>query len=147
MKYVDYKLPSFSTGLFGGATECRIRVVMSAPNNEYFYRIEKPETSSSVSHTAMIEYSDLVNVNKALVKLSSEVQADCAENPDYEENKFISDDGFKIGYYISDGKANWFMNLERYGNGTIFIKNTENVITNFANAQKKIEELKAKYGK
>lgn len=147
IKYVDYKMPVFSTGFFGAGTVCGIRVVIGSIKNEYFYRIEKPESNSSIGYTAMIEYSDLINVNKALTKLNSEVQVDCVENPDYEENKFVTDDGFKIGYYISEGKANWFMYLERYGNSAIFIQNAESVITNFTNAQKKIEELKIKYGK
>ncbi len=91
----------------------------------------------------MIEYSDLVEINKALKKLLSQVDADCESNPDYLENRFITDDGFRIGYYVSNGKANWFIRLERYGKSTVFIKKEE-LEKNFPFAQQKIEELKAK---
>ena len=94
----------------------------------------------------MIEYSDLVEINKALTKLLSEVDADCESNPDYLENRFITDDGFRIGYYIENGKANWFVRLERYSKSTVFVKK-EILAENFPAAQKKIEELKATNGK
>lgn len=89
----------------------------------------------------MIEYSDLVEINKALTKLLNDVDADCALNPDYLENRFITEDGFRIGYYVDKGKANWFIRLERYGKSTVFIKK-EVLAENFPAAQKKIEELK-----
>lgn len=110
-------------------------------------RIEERETSRSVAHIAMIEYSDLVEINKALTKLVSEVEADCAANPDYLENRFITEDGFQIGYYVSKGKASWYLKLERYSSSTVFIKNAEALTSNFPAAQKKIEELKASNGK
>ncbi|MBR6841704.1 MAG: hypothetical protein IKM77_05320 [Prevotella sp.] len=120
---------------------------MGEESNSYFYRIEERETSRSVAHIAMIEYSDLVEINKALTKLVSEVEADCAANPDYLENRFITEDGFQIGYYVSKGKASWYLKLERYSSSTVFIKNAEALTSNFPAAQKKIEELKASNGK
>lgn len=104
--------------------------------------IEQKETSSHLGHIAMIEYSDLVEINKALAKLSSEVEADIATRPDYMENKFITVDGFEIGYFISKGKANWFMKLDRYTSSTVFVSQG-NVIVGFKNAQERIEELMA----
>ena len=132
---------------FMGSLETSIRTLMGEQSNSYFYRIEQGETQRSVSHIAMIEYSDLVEINKALTKLVSEVEADCAANPDYLENRFITEDGFQIGYYVSKGKANWYLKLERYSNSTVFIKNAEALTSNFPEAQKKIEELKASNGK
>ena len=115
--------------------------------NSYFYRIEEPETNRSVAHIAMIEYSDLVEINKALAKLVTEADTDCSANPDYLENRFVTNDGFEIGYYVSKGKASWYMKLERYSSSTVFVKNAESLTTNFQDAQKKIEELKAVYKK
>ena len=88
-----------------------------------------------------------MEINKALAVLVSEVEADCAANPDYLENRFISEDGFQVGYYVSKGSASWYMKLERYGKSTVFIKNAEAITSSFTAAQKKIEELKAQYGK
>lgn len=140
VKFVDVTLPRLS--LSYGSLETGIRTIKSN-SNAYFYRLEKGETSSSIARIAMIEYSDLVEINKAVIKLSSEVEADIATNPDYLENKFRTVDGFEIGYYISEGKANWFLKLERYSSSTVFIKNQDVVIDAFKNAQAKIEELKA----
>ena len=92
----------------------------------------------------MIEYSDLVEINKALVTLSASVDSDLQANPDYLENKFRTEDGLEVGYYISNGKANWFIKLERYSNSTVFPKNQDEIINSFSEAQTKIEELKSK---
>lgn len=145
-KFVDIRMPSIPES-FMGSLSASIRTVMGEQTNSYFYRIEDPETNRSVAHIAMIEYSDLVEINKALTKLVAEVDADCTANPDYLENRFITNDGFEIGYYVSKGKASWYMKLERYSSSTVFIKNAESLITNFQNAQKKIEDLKAAYKK
>lgn len=141
VKFVDVKMPNIPMN-FMGSLESGIRTIKGG-QNAYFYRIEEAETSRSVSHIAMIEYSDLVEINKALAKLTSEVDADCAENPDYLENKFRTVDGVEVGYYVSKGKASWFMKLERYTSSTVFIKSKEALVEAFTNAQKKIEELKA----
>lgn len=145
-KFVDVNMPSIPKS-FIGSLETSIRTLMGEKSNSYFYRIEESETSRSISHIAMIEYSDLVEINKALTKLASEVEADCVAKPDYLENRFITEDGFQIGYYVSKGKATWYLKLERYSNSTVFIKNAEALTSNFPAAQKKIEELKATNGK
>lgn len=140
IKFVDFSLPKLS--LSWGALGTSIRV-MKANKDSYFYRIEEADTRSSVAHIAMIEYSDLVEINKALVKLTSEVESDIVTNPDYLENKFITTDGFQVGYYVNKGSAHWYLKLERYSSSTVFVKNQEVLVEAFTNAQKKIEELKA----
>lgn len=144
-KFVDVNMPKIPQS-FMGSLQTGIRILMGE-KNAYFYRIEEAETSRSVAHIAMIEYSDLVEINKALAVLVSEVEADCAANPDYLENRFISEDGFQVGYYVSKGSASWYMKLERYGKSTVFIKNAEAITSSFTAAQQKIEELKSQYGK
>lgn len=142
VKFQDYSLPNMAQS-FIGILETGIRTIMGGNTNAYFYRIEEPETSRSVSHIAMIEYSDLVEINKALDKLCASVDTDIAANPDYLENKFRTVDGFEVGYFINKGKASWFMKLERYSSSTVFVKNQETLVEAFKNAQAKIEELKS----
>lgn len=142
VKFQDVKMPGIGLS-FGGVLRTGIRLIMGE-NEAFFYRIEKPETSSSVSRIAMIEYSDLVEINKALVTLAGAIEGDLAANPDYLENKFRTEDGLEIGYYISNGKANWFIKLERYSNSTVFPKNKDEIINAFYGAQTKIEELMSK---
>ena len=140
IKFTDVSLSRMS--LVYGSLDTGIRILKGSPN-AYFYRLEESETSSRLGHIAMIEYSDLVEINKALEKLASEVDADIAANPDYLENKFRTVDGFEVGYFISKGKANWYLKLERYSNSTVFVKSQAIVMEGFKNAQAKIEELKA----
>jgi hypothetical protein len=142
VKFQDYKLPNMAES-FMGSLETGIRTIMGGTSNAYFYRIEETETSRTVSHIAMIEYSDLVEINKALDKLCASVETDIAANPDYLENKFRTVDGFEVGYYINKAKASWFMKLERYTSSTVFVKNQETLVDAFKNAQAKIEELKS----
>ncbi len=139
VKFTDVNMPRLP--LSYGSLETGIRSLKSG-SNAYFYRLEKAETSSSIAKIAMIEYSDLVEINKALEKLSSEVDSDIATNPDYLENKFRTVDGFVVGYYISKGEVQWYLKLERYSSSTVFVKNQDIVIEAFKNAQTKIEELK-----
>lgn len=145
-KFVDTTMPNIPQS-FMGSLEAGVRTIIGSQNNAYFYRIEEAETSRSTSHIAMIEYSDLVEINKALNKLLSEVDSDIQSNPDYLENKFVTEDGFQVGYYVSKGKASWYMKLERYSSSTVFVKNAEVVTSALKDAQSKIEELKNKYGK
>ena len=57
------------------------------------------------TNTASIEYSDLLEVIKALKTLQSEEPKDVASNPDYLENKFITVDGFQVGYFVDKVKV------------------------------------------
>lgn len=142
VKFVDVSMPNIPLS-YMGTLESGIRTIKGGSTNSYFFRIEEPETSRSISHIAMIEYTDLVEINKALQKLVQEVDGDIADNPDYLENKFKTVDGFEVGYYVSKGKANWYLKLERYSKSTVFIKNKEVLVDAFTNAQAKIEELKS----
>ena len=138
-KFIDTKLPALKTS-FGGA-ETRIRKISNGASFAYFYQIIKEGKYSN--STASIEYSDLLEVLKALKALKTEVSNDVATNPDYLENKFITVDGFQVGYYVSGGKASWYIKLEKYGSdNTLFIDNGDTIESAFTDAKNKIDELK-----
>lgn len=140
-KFIDTQLPNLSA-LYTSA-ETRIRKVKSGNTETYFYQIEKEGKYGS--STASIEYSDLLEVIKAVKTLKSEVETDIASKPDYMENKFTTVDGFQVGYYISKGKATWYIRLEKYGSDkTLFVTDGEIIETAFTNAKNKIDELKTK---
>lgn len=139
-KFSDTKLPNLKTSF--GAAETRIRKISSGTTSAFFYQIEKEGKYNS--STASIEYSDLIEVLKALKALKGNVEKDIISNPDYLENKFITVDGFEIGYYVSKGKSSWYIKLEKYGSdNTLFIENSDNIETAFTEAKKKIDELKS----
>ena len=80
---------------------------------------------------------------KEFSTLKADTEKDKLLNPDYLENKFTTEDGFQIGYYVSDGKVNWYLNLEKYGSDdTIFIKDVQVLEVSLLEAKSKIEELK-----
>lgn len=139
IKFIDYKLSNLKL-IYGFATT-RIRTVVGTTESKYFYQIEKDgEYSSSI---ASIEYSDLIEVIKAIKTLKSDMDNDIALNPDYLENKFTTSDGFQVGYYVSKGKLRWYLKLEKYGSdNTLFIKDYDSVEFAFTNAKSKIDGIK-----
>ncbi len=138
-KFTDTKLPNLKTS-FGGE-ETKIRKIINGVNSAYFYQITKEGKYSN--STASIEYNDLLEVLKALKALQPEVEKDIASNPDYLENKFVTVDGFQVGYYVSGGKASWYIKLEKYGSdNTLFIDNGNTIETAFTDAKNKIDELR-----
>lgn len=140
IKFIDYKVIGIKS-LYDGLTETRVRKIKSGTLVSYFFQIEKRgKYNSSV---ASIEYSDLLEVIKALTSLKSEIEKDIDSNPEYLENKFTTVDGFKVGYFVNKGKVTWFMKLEKYGSdNTIYVENIEPIEKTFEEAKSKIEELK-----
>lgn len=138
-KYTDYNLGIIKTS-FTEIAETRIRKLTSGTSVLYFYQIEK--TGKYGNSTGSIEYTDLLEMAKALKTLEGEVDKDVASDPDYMENKFVTVDGFQVGYSISKGKANWFLKLEKFSSDkTLFINSVDIIISAFDKAIAKIEEL------
>ena len=59
----------------------KIRTVFREGENRYFLILEKPKTLGVEPSSAYIEYSDLVEINKALARLLNEVNNDCELKP------------------------------------------------------------------
>ena len=107
IRFVDKKMKDIiysSNSLYN--INSKIRTFYDDGGNSYFVIL------STSRMKTMIEYSDLVEVNNAFEKFFKEVDADCVLKPDYMENKFITEDGFGIGYYIEKGKAHWFFDFD-----------------------------------
>jgi hypothetical protein len=138
-KFIDVKLPNLKTAY--EVTETRVRKIKSGMLTSYFYQIVK--TGKYSNPTASIEYSDLLEVIKALKTLKIEVEEDMLTKPDYLENKFITVDGFQIGYFVSKEKSTWYIKLEKYGTeNTIFINDVSTIETSFNDAKTNIEVQK-----
>ena len=138
-KFIDTKLSNLKSSY--SSSETRVRKISNGSTPVYFYQIEKE--GKYANSTASIEYNDLLEVIKALVVLKQEVDKDIAVNPDYLENKFVTVDGFQIGYYVSNGKSTWYIKLEKYGSdNTLFIDSVDKIETALIQAKEKIDELK-----
>ncbi len=131
--------------LYGTDAKTRIRKLSSGGETLYFYQIEKE--GSYDTKIASIEYSDVVEVIKAITVLSEQQSEDKALNPDYLENKFITEDGFQVGYYVSGGDSNWFIILEKYGSDNTFFSIKSSIVEGFESALNKIELLKSEEAK
>jgi hypothetical protein len=140
IKFTDVKLSGIKASYIG-LSETRIRKITSASLTDYFFQIEK--IGKYGNSTASIEYTDLVEIIKAVQMLKTDIERDIASSSDYLENKFTSVDGFQVGYFISKSKATWFIKLDKYGSeNTLYIENYEIIETAFNEAKNKIEELK-----
>lgn len=139
---VDTYLADISTKNAKPLKTC-IRTLKLGDNTSYLYVIKKANISSNV----VIRDSDVVAINKALDKFIREVDADCVIETDYIENKYITENGFEIGYFVSDGKATWYMKLERENKKLVEIKDPIELSQTFHVAQKTIERLKNRTAK
>jgi hypothetical protein len=138
-KFVDFKMPSLKLFL-GEVAETRVRKIIVGNELKYFYLIEKE--SKNASTTASIEYYDLLEVIKALSVLKGESAADRAGKPDYLENKFVTPDGFQLGYYVSEGEGKWYMKFDQHGtDNTVFINDVQTIEISLTAAKNKIEEM------
>ena len=138
-KFIDFKIPSLKLFL-GEVAETRVRKVIVGDELKYFYLIEKE--SKNANTTASIEYSDLLEVIKALAILKNEAAADQVSKPDYLENKFVTSDGFQLGYYITEGAGKWYMKFDQNGSdNTVFINDVQTIESSLNAAKNKIEEM------
>ena len=115
IKFRDYKVDGIKSGWVGFGLASTVRIVWSDAGTGYFAKLEV--TNSTQSPTAFVEEGDLVNIIAAVQKMQTEIDADLAENPDYFENKYVTPDGFTIGYWIDSSNKKsplqWFYRLER----------------------------------
>ena len=141
VKIVDKERDKIVTNDSWFGLKSAIRTCNIDGDNSYFLVIES-HREEKIPRDVRIEYSDLVEVNKAFDKFFKEIDADCALNPDYLESKFITDDGFKIGYYVKKGKAHWFVDLDIDSPGYIDLKKPHDFSKVLKDAQNEIEIMK-----
>ena len=139
LKFENYKLPNIKLNY--GIAESKIRKIIAGNEVQYFLQISKANQYDT--KIASIAHEDIIEIQKALLTLEDYSELDLNSVSDYLENKFITEDGFQIGYYVSKNKVKWYMQLEKYGNdNTIFPRGLETLKNVFQLGKEKIEELK-----
>ena len=139
IKFEDYNLSNIKTSY--GVIESKIRKIISENEAQYFFQISK--SGKYDTKTASIAYEDLLEIQKALISLKEQSEKDVENVSDYLENKFITEDGFQVGYYKSKNKMIWYLKLENYGSdNTVFVKDYNLIKTAFQIGKEKIESLK-----
>lgn len=148
LKFIDTKI----NGLYGinGSViykaENTVRKLMNINKISYFLRIEK-KNSETYGSVAAIEYSDLLEVIRAIEKMTGEMDADMAMMPYYLENRFITVDNFMVGYYVGEDGIVWFIRLDEYGNDNYLFFGDQGkdggayILDNFKKAAAMIEEM------
>ena len=140
VRFTDYPVDNLKRKFQSGTAVIR-KVTNGSNESRYYFKVTNESQYSTSS--AMIEYTDILEILKAITVLKQSEISD-ATNPNYSENKFRTSDGFEIGYFSSGGKTSWYLQLEKYGrDNTIYPSGTSSDIEQvFIGAKNKIEELK-----
>lgn len=140
VRYINYNLPSPKL-LYRTAT-AMVRAAHVGDQKRYFLIIESKDDYRT--STAAIAHEDLLEIVKAFEIIKDQLPKDVELLPDYLENRFVSDDGFMLGYYVNKKEMSWFIGLERFGSGnTIFPRDEAEIDKMFYLANEKINELVA----
>lgn len=141
----DYKLPDINMGL-SGVLEAKVRKATIATETKYYYSLQKERQFSSMNW--FVEYADLLEMMKAVTVLKSSFLADVNEKAFYKENRFMTKDKFRVGYFIEDNKAQWFITADRSINtslykvaGLVLIKDISLLEKSLSEGKQRIEEL------
>ncbi len=135
MKFEEYNLPSIKSGY--NSAQTNIRKIIKGNYSKYFFQIKHNSKKASIAA------EDLIEIIKAIIELKKQSVTDKDSNSSYLENMFITDDDFKIGYYVSKKKVVWYIELNSKHNGSaLFIKDVLKIEEIFKKGKEKIEELK-----
>ena len=104
-----------------GGARFSIRIIEDESNQQRYYLRITMTTTRGNEH-ASISYPDLIEINKALESIQSQSLRDSSISDRYIENKFISNDGFIVGYLVDKGKLSWFVQADKYA-GSYFLTN------------------------
>ncbi len=140
IKALDYNLPKVSSLYCDCKT--RVRLLEAEGAKRYFFQIMKPGKYSTTVESIADE--DVLEVIKAIEVLKASIPSDLKSDADYMENSFITDDDFKVGYYISKGEAQWYVVLSGIKSETLFFKDVKSLTEVFVDAKNKIESIKNK---
>ena len=159
----DYPLSTNANQTNRSQINIFVRRVDVGDETQYYFVLKDisidTRTSILSSFVSMISTEDLEKINNALkillVKEENDRKLGITEI-DYVENKYVTENGFKIGYCIDNGKLEWFVEFDYFAaiNGwnvqdrvvdnKTFILNNYNgkdIAEIFGEAQVKIESL------
>ena len=138
IRFQDYSLPELKGNY--GTYENRVRVLSVASETTVYYQIVNPTKYSSI--VGSISKADIVETMKAVESLLQTFQVDVASKPDYIENKFVTNDGVAIGYYVSSKGGSWFINLDKYkSDSTIFLRDGQQLKILLESAKARMDAL------
>ena len=100
---------------------------------------------------AFIEYNDLVSLISSLPTIRASEQKDITSEIEGIQNRYVTADGFAVGYNIENGYAQWGINLNIFDMSSYYKKSTPDIELSYdeillilKEGKKKIDELKTK---
>lgn len=136
-----------------------VRKVDTGDEMQFYYVLKAVSRDSYVStlSSILISYKDLEKINSALkvllVKEDNDWKQGIAEIG-YIENKYVTENGFGIGYCVNNGRLEWFIESDYYGaingwrledriidNKAFSINNGRILEESFGKAQEKVKLL------
>lgn len=136
MRFEDYPLTRLILQ-YGIYADTRIRKVVVDGETKYYYQISPGVRVGSV------DPREFVALVKAFESLKSQVQADTKAKIDYVENKYMTEDGIQIGYFVEKGRVTWFVGLDRFNIGrSLRLKSLESLEESLREAAQKFVELR-----
>lgn len=112
----DFNIPPIQSNT--DILDMKIRVIKSGGERGIFCQLIKHDEYDA--KVASIEENDLCELVKAIEALEKSLVIDANTKGDYLESKYATEDGFKVGYYVSDSNINWFIVFDDYGDDTEF---------------------------
>ncbi len=123
------------------ALNAQITIVDSGGGAEYFLQLNR-ETEYE-DDIAAISESDIKELSKALDSLKKASQVDVYLDADHVQNIFVTEDNFKIGYFVLDASLTWFIEFDEYNDELEYFSDVVILESLFEEAQEKIKELKS----
>ena len=135
IKSISYSLPDLAVKFVYPATASIKQLIIAGDTSVYFLLRHKGKYSTTTSALSFKELKDFLN---SLDYLISESVKDAKNDSVYIENKYKTDDGFVVGYFISDGAVNWFVSIGKYKSETLYLKNIQDLRRLLESAKQKM---------
>jgi hypothetical protein len=112
--------------LYGSLTATK-KIVKRADEKKVFLMIELP--SQYTTRTSAIAEEDIKDLINAIATLQNDASIDINTTSEYMEKYYMTEDNFKIGYYVSEKKTTWYVDLDtRLSESTFFIKDINDFV-------------------
>ena len=116
----------------------RVKGGLKVPGVQYIGLKDRPK------HIFLGFFSEkeIINIISKTEKMLSEVNDDLALNPEYLDNKLVTDSKQEVGYVVKAGEVEWYLTLTENVGRSIRFENGNAILNAFKQALAKIEELK-----
>ncbi|MBT6339604.1 MAG: hypothetical protein HOJ48_09960 [Desulfobacula sp.] len=140
IRFIDYKLPVVESRF--APLKLTVKVFEAGDESQLFYEVYVNAADIKDTNVAWIAEEDLSDMINALQSLKQTAIKDAQSNPDFLENRFVTEDGFSVGYYVSEGQPSWFISFDKIGKGSdAFFDHVAIIEDMFKQAKDKMDSL------